>query len=132
LFKELKQQYPSLSTLSYINDIALATSGRKESDNVKELTKAARKAFQWADQNAVSFDDSKSELMHFTRRRELKGGNEMDILLPNGTRITPSQELRWLGIWLDRKMTFNQHVNRKIASASRVLQEIQHLSNTES
>jgi len=46
LFKELKRQYPSLSTPSYIDDIALATSGRKELNNAKELTKAARKAFQ--------------------------------------------------------------------------------------
>jgi hypothetical protein len=84
-------------------------------------------AFQWAEDNAVTFDDSKSELIHFQR------GNKatFTVTLPNKTVIQPSETVRWLGVWFDTKMSFKTHVQKKIASATRTLHLLHRLMNSE-
>ena len=52
-------------------------------------------AFKWADDNVVTFDDSKSELIHFETTHKMT--KEL-IRLPNRTVIYPSECIRWLGI----------------------------------
>ena len=47
--------------------------------------------FTWAEENAVQFNDSKSELIHFSRaRRELTA----EITLSNKTVIKPSTQVK--------------------------------------
>ena len=66
LFNKLNAIHPSLKVPSYMDDVALVTTGKSERINCKALAEAALTAFNWAERNAVAFDDSKSELMHFT------------------------------------------------------------------
>src|SRR5690606_6507097 len=69
LFDTLEKEHPNLQFSSYIDDVAIIATNRTLAVNVRELNSAARTVFQWAEQNAVAFDDSKSELLHFTRSR---------------------------------------------------------------
>jgi hypothetical protein len=50
---------------SYIDDVALVIPGQTHKDNAHTLEAATRTAFQWANNNAITFDDNKSELLHF-------------------------------------------------------------------
>jgi ribonuclease HI len=110
-----------------MDDVAVVATGKTQEDNIRLLTKAAEIIFRWAYNNAVAFDDSKSELLHFTRARS----TPKPMRLPNGTEIAPSTALRWLGVWLDCKLTFNQHVATKMAAAERALAGLIRLSSTE-
>ena len=92
------------------------------------LEEAVQTAFQWADENAVKFDDNKSELIHFQRQR--RPALET-ITLPNETVISPAETVRWLGVWLDRKLNFKTHVQKKTAAATRTLHLINRLLNSE-
>src|SRR5690606_653438 len=69
LFDVLEKKHPTLQFPSYINDVGIISTGRTLTTNVRELNSAAKTVFQWAERNAVAFDDSKSELLHFTRSR---------------------------------------------------------------
>ena len=111
LFKDLKPSLltPQLRSPSYIDDIALIVTGPSEDANSKALERAAQKAWSWAADNVVVFDDPKTELMHFHNKTSQYTTNS-PVTLPNGTIVHPTQHLRWLGIWLDRKLTFNHHV----------------------
>ena len=78
-------------------------------------------AFKWADDNIVTFDDLKSELIYFkTTHKIIK---EL-IRLPNKIVIHPSECIRWLGIWFDRKLNFNTHVKQKKTSMLRAFNVI--------
>ena len=133
LFDKLNTIHPSLKVPSYMDDVALVATGRSEKINCKILAEAALTAFRWAEENAVAFDDSKSELMHFTLKQKEDTSDSAKITLPNGTIISPSNKaLRWLGVWFDRKLSFKHHVNTKVASAKRALGCLQRLANTES
>jgi hypothetical protein len=78
-----------LWALSYIDDVALVTHGRTREDNAHALEKAAQTVFKWADENAVAFDDSKSEMLHFHRARQDTTPDAINITLPNGTIMKP-------------------------------------------
>jgi len=99
LFDKLNTIHPSLKVPSYMDDVALVATGRSEKINCKILAEAALTAFRWAEGNAVAFDDSKSELMHFTLKQKEDTSDSAKITLPNGTIISPSSKaLRWLGV----------------------------------
>jgi hypothetical protein len=55
---------------SYIDDVALITHGWMCKDNACALEAATRTAFGWANDNAITFDDNKSELLHFHHTRQ--------------------------------------------------------------
>ena len=78
--------------------MAIYVESRTVAQNVKVLEKLIEVAFKWADQNAVQFDDSKSELIHFHKSRKV---STTTVTLPNGTVLHPKEVVRWLGIWLD-------------------------------
>src|SRR5437879_13344047 len=68
--------------------------------------------------------------MHFHNKTSSNTTNS-PVTLPHGTIIHPSQHLRWLGVWLDRKLLFNYHVQQKTAVATRALNMISRLANSE-
>ncbi len=96
--------------------------------NVKTLKNAAKIAFTWAKKNAVQFNDSKSELIHFESHKTTF--NQMIILL-NNTIIKSKTCVRWLEVWLNRKLNFKVHVQTKIATVTRTLHSLFKLMNSE-
>jgi hypothetical protein len=125
LFDALSNAHPTLWTPSYIDDVALVAHGRTREENARALEAAARTAFDWAQDNAVAFDDSKSELLHFHRTRADLHSKSTDVRLPNGTRIIPGiqggrrDRVRWIGIHFDRKLSFSYHVHIRLTAAGR-------------
>ena len=60
----------------------------------------------------------KTELIHFHSKRI---DNYQDYIVRIGNiQIEPKSLVRWLGIWLDPKLNFKEHVEKKIADATRV------------
>jgi hypothetical protein len=127
LFDALTTAHPSIWSPSYIDDVALVAHGRSREENARTLEAAAQTAFAWAQENAVAFDDSKSELLHFHRARDDTHTSSMNVKLPNGTVVMPGTQggpkdvVRWIGIFFDRKLTFSYHVKTKLTAASRSL-----------
>ena len=138
LFDDLNNKQPTIWTPSYIDDVALVTKGPSKAFNARKLEAAARIAFQWANNNAVLFDDTKTEALHFHRHRNGDISDDETITLPNQTIITPGtsggnpEAVRWIGIWFDRKLNFRHHVKLKTASGKRALGVLMRLANTES
>ena len=117
-----------LTKPSYIDDVALYVTGKTAKENSEILQEVTKTVFAWAEVNAVQFDDSKSELIHFCKSRKEPTA---EITLPNNTVIKPASQVKWLGIWLDRKLTFKAHVQKKVTAATRVLHLIHRLMNSE-
>ncbi len=95
---------------------------------MKILKNAAKIAFTWAENNAVQFDDLKSELIHFERHKMIL--NQMIILL-NNMIIKSKTCVQWLEVWLNRKLNFKVHVQTKIATVTRTLHSLFRLMNSE-
>jgi hypothetical protein len=127
LFDTLTTAHPSIWSPSYIDDIALIAHGCSREENARTVEAAAQTAFSCAQENAIAFDDSKSELLHFHHARDDTHTSSMNVKLPNRMVVTPGTQGRpkdiiwWIGIFFDHKLTVSYYVKTKLKAASRSL-----------
>ena len=65
----------------------------------------------------MQFDVDKIELIHFHSKRSLDLKDELYLIKIGETVFQPKELIKYLGIWLDSKLTFKAHVEKKIALA---------------
>lgn len=110
--------------ISYVDDISLTASSKSYSQNCKILEREIAKMIELASQNAIEFDLSKTELMHFGSKNI-----QESIQLPDRNIIHPKDLVKWLGIYLDPNLTFKEHVAIKTAKARSNLHRISRIVN---
>ncbi|RAL64848.1 hypothetical protein DID88_001444 [Monilinia fructigena] len=120
----------------YADDIALYRIGNTLEENVTAITQDVRRIEAWGLANKVAFAPEKLEMMHFTRRRHAHAPEAVisPTLTIQPTTSAPGDTkqpaLRWLGVWLDRKLTFKRHIAERVEKARKVALHIKHLANT--
>ena len=66
----------------------------------------------------MQFNNSKSKLIHFKKtRNHLKDS----IILSNNTQIQFKFYVKWLSIWLDKKLGFKKHIETKVNNTTNAL-----------
>ena len=83
----------------------------------------------------MSLDPDKSDLMHFSWRKSPKGSPDRPPSLVTKIgdlpiTLTAPLVIRWLGFYLDKRLTFSKHVEIMCARASNVVTGLQVLGNT--
>jgi Reverse transcriptase (RNA-dependent DNA polymerase) len=128
------KQTNEIVTLNYADDFAMVTESSCARTNSIRLQLALRRLVRTADEAQIQFDTDKSEYIHFH-----KGRNPIDIRITltfttnedsKTVKIRPQKQFKWLGMWLDRKLTFKKHTEIKCAAATRAFHSIHRLSNT--
>jgi len=115
--------------MSYIDDIGLVASSESIEKNCKILKEAAIRIFEKGADNLIQFDPEKTELIHFHSKRNI--GENVNICFSENYLVEAKPTVKWLGIWLDSKLNFKEHVEKKVAQATRIFHQIKRLSNTE-
>ena len=113
---------------SFIDDVARYVENKTAKQNCKEIEIIVKITSDWAASNNVKFDDDKSEQIHIEKTRN---ASKDTLQLPNGTILEPQNIVKWLGIWLNRKLNYKKHVETRISSANRSFFAIQNLMNSE-
>jgi hypothetical protein len=90
LFAKLKIDV-NIATSSFVNDIIIYTSSRKIEINCERLCQATSKAFEWARENVIKFDDSKSEMIHFELKKSMSTNT---ITLSNETTLKSQKSVK--------------------------------------
>jgi hypothetical protein len=67
------------------------------------------------------------ELLYASRKREITA----EPVQVGDSLIQPSSCVRWLGFFLDNKLSYRKHVQTKAAAAQKVFQRIRRLGNTQ-
>ncbi|KAF7568870.1 hypothetical protein PtrM4_112850 [Pyrenophora tritici-repentis] len=98
----IRDLFPALQSfqLSYIDDLSLTTSSTSLKKNIRALQKEIATLFAKGEQLDIIFDTSKTELIHFTAKKERI---ERALILPNNDRIEHKDTVKWLGIRLSNK-----------------------------
>ncbi|KAG9513247.1 hypothetical protein KCU93_g10112, partial [Aureobasidium melanogenum] len=105
--------------LGFVDDYSPWVVGDNVDQNIQALqTTIIPKAERWARESGATFEPSKTGLIHFTRRPKEGEQNGPDLQL-QGQDIVPSEHIKLLGVTLDSKMKFHQHVARMTAKATR-------------
>jgi hypothetical protein len=65
---------------------------------------------KWARDNKMSFNDQKSKVMTITKKRP-RNRREIKIFLNNNI-LQQADTMNYLGITIDRRLNFNQHIDK--------------------
>src|SRR5882724_8382884 len=96
-----------------MDDFAITVTSNSAKSNCKKLKGIALELMSRAKEAAISFDISKTELIHFhSKRTTIEEGLKL-----GDVEISPKPLVRWLGVFLDSKLTFKQYIE-KIGRAS--------------
>lgn len=75
-----------------------------------------------------SFDPEKRELQHFMRRKTPGVAPQINL---RRFRVKPNKATRWLGVWLDERLTFKEHTDKWLNKANLITCHLRRLGNTQ-
>ncbi|OAQ93892.1 reverse transcriptase [Purpureocillium lilacinum] len=110
----------------YADDTAMLRVGYSLDETTALASRDMQELLAWGASNGVTFDPDKTEIMHFSRKKD----PARPLIFQNDTEIVPADSMRWLGLWLDRKLSFNTHVDEWTAKARRIANHLKALANT--
>ena len=124
LIKAIKPM-SGINIICYADDIALITKGPDLEDCIDRLQQGVTAVEQWAATHSLSMSHSKSEILLLTKKRKYSsivmsappikvGGVPVDYA------VGP---VRYLGIWLDRKLSWSDHVRIKCGKVNKLLRK---------
>ncbi|KAF4417974.1 RNA-directed DNA polymerase from transposon X-element [Fusarium acutatum] len=94
----------------YADDICVLRTGQSLEENAEKLGEDLGQILGWGAEHKVKFDPEKCELEHFTRTRDNIHSPEVAAPELNFTiSEQPDTPVRWLGVWLARKLMFRHH-----------------------
>ena len=112
----------TIARFSYADDIGIIGFGRTISESAEAAQREVDSLTSWAEENAVSFDAQKSEVVQFPGRKK----EEPVGVCVNGNMIEPAEQIRWLGVYLDPRLTFKHHVTTWCGKALKLAQHMGH------
>ena len=110
---------------SYANDVGILGFGRSIAESAASVQKEVDHLLDWASTNGVSFDTNKSEVVQFPRRKREK----LVGICVNSMVIEPSDQIRWLGVHLDQRLDFKNHVTTWCGKALKVAQQMRRFNS---
>ena len=112
----------------FVDDFSISAKGKSLNVIEKQLQESITKVEKWVEENGFKFSTSKTECIHFHRKRShvLKPC----LSLKNG-RIKVSKEVKFLGIIFDEKLTFLPHIKYLRKSCQKGLNCLKIISHTD-
>jgi hypothetical protein len=95
--------------IAYADDLLILVNGKTQVKVEKYANIETQKVAQWARNNKMSFNDQKSKITIITRQKH-KNRRDFKIYL-NNKKIKQEGTLKYLGITIDRRFIFNQHID---------------------
>ena len=120
----------------YVDDRSIAASAQDRTTASKMVEIAFREAHQWLTARGLKLDQVKNELIHFMRsRRGRHAGDRPSVTVPTNTpgkqkTVKPAKSIRYLGIWLDSQLNFNEHVQKTMSKALTATHTLKILGNS--
>ncbi|RKK55869.1 hypothetical protein BFJ69_g17692, partial [Fusarium oxysporum] len=110
----------------YADDTAILSIGDTVDETTAMASSSIAEMVRWGAANGVSFDTKKTEVMHFSRSKL----RTAPAVRHGDAEKHPESALRWLGIWLDSRLSFRLHVEKWAAKAKAVAYHLRGLTNT--
>jgi hypothetical protein len=117
----------------YADDVALLAISPSLEANSQSLSRSLQEALDWGAEEGITFEPSKSELIHFSRHRLDQDPTTTPSITAGPITVSEHRDrpyLRWLGVLFDKKLTFQWHVKELAAKALTVAAALSSLGNT--
>ena len=104
----------------YADDTLIYLSSDNNNNSCQKLTEDMSALDVWCDQNKMHINYKKNKFMCFGSQYLLRNSNDLTVAL-NMEPIEKVQTYKYLGVTMDEQLTFNNHVQKTIQSASHKL-----------
>ena len=94
-------------TVCYADDIVILINGADVKILHEYMQEALRITWEWCENNSLSINPSKTSIIKFTRKRNAA----IEPLKIKNTIIPFSNTVKYLGVMLDNKLTWNEHID---------------------
>jgi hypothetical protein len=120
-----------LQAISFVDDIGLVVECSELGEGAGQLERIAGDAVRWESDNKVEFEVSKIEVLVVSKRRKvLRAAKDTFICIGEQSFAIKHGATKWLGFWLDPKLSFKTHFENRMASAKGALQRVASLSRS--
>jgi ribonuclease HI len=94
-------------SLGFIDDVVHLTAGKTIDVARSRLAKLGENSIQWGRSHGAIFDSRKAQFVVFTHSKQAKSSFTFD-----GQALEPQRDVKWLGLWIDEKLTFSKQVTQ--------------------
>jgi hypothetical protein len=113
-----------VKALGYADDTLLYITGVDPSTMAQFMQKALDRMLSWGRRNGLSFNPAKTTTVPFTRfRRNVKEPN----LWMDGKKLEYSDEMKYLGVTIQKRMSWTKHVNERVRKAGKIMNMVQNV-----
>jgi len=110
----------------YADDIALCYSAKSNEEVYQAIQEDTDQIIKWCSENQMRLNASKTKFMMFHPRRNpsTESESETSHIIIDDQKIENVSSFKYLGVWLDPKLTWNEHfdvVNRKVSVRSNLI-----------
>jgi ribonuclease HI len=103
--------------IAFADDLAVLTKGKIPSEAEAYVNLELAKIKKWAKDNKMQFNETKSQVMLITRKRNITSIN----IYINNRRLEVMKEIKYLGIHFDNRLTFNKHIKSLAENSSKLI-----------
>jgi ribonuclease HI len=111
----------------YVDDLHISCEGTDICFIERQLQGAVNRILNWSNKNGFTISRSKTCGVHFCRKRRIHPDPEIHL---DGGTISIENEVKFLGIIFDRKLSFRPHILHLRKKCQRSLNILKVLSNT--
>ena len=104
----------------FADDTLLLLCGKDLKTLISIMQKAIDKAINWGNQEKLAFNPKKTAAIIFTRNHKLKI-NTLPKLKMSGVELEYVNSTRYLGVIIDSKLSWTEHINTKIIECKKIL-----------
>ena len=106
----------SAGILVFADDIALLAR-RHDANTLRDITQKSIKTIEkWCEESGLTLSTVKTHVIMFTRKRKWKVSRPIQV-----TDIKPREHTKFLGVTIDSKLTWNEHIKTKCKKAKALL-----------
>jgi ribonuclease HI len=103
----------------YADDIVILVKGSFTNIISERMQNALNVVENWCTEHGLMVNPDKTEIVNFTKNYGLNG--PLHVLKLFGKNLTPGTEVKYLGVILDKRLTFNKHLDKVIQKAKSAL-----------
>lgn len=104
-----------ITLVGFADDVAIVATARTESLLMNSANIALMRVSNWIQQRRLALAPQKTEAVLLTKRRKI----EPICFVVQGVNIIPSSAVKYLGVWLDTKLTFKTHIENTILKSEK-------------
>ena len=111
--------------MAFVDDYTAWVTGPSEAANIPHIRDIVGEATEWAARSGARFEHEKTKVIHFTRNARLLCGDTIDI---QGEAMKPQPTVKILGVVMDTKLLYREHLARAATRGLRAAMALQRLS----